>query len=144
MSAGGPGDAPPNPSQGRHKPGVPRGSGSLGRRLALGGLTLGLVYAVWPKSSPQPGGTPSNAFKTQGVRNVENAYENAGATATGTKAYGGTIQGKKESGAYREGGSTGNPKGYDQEGIGEDQRPSSPTKIGESFNEFKYGSPKGK
>lgn len=142
MSAGGSGPARSNPGQ-RHT-GRVRGSGSLGRRVAIGGLALGLLYAVWPKSVPQPGGTPSNAFKTPGVQNVENAYENAGATATGPKAYGGTIQGKKESGSYREGGSSGDSKGYNQEGIGADQRPGSPTKVGEAFNEFKYGSPKGK
>lgn len=118
--------------------------GPLGRRLIIGGVALGVLYAVWPKRPPQPGGTPSNAFKTPGVQNIEKAYENAGATATHTKAYGGTIQGNKESGSFREGGSTGAPKGYDQEGIGEDQRPNVPTKIGESWNEFKYGSPNGK
>ncbi|KAL2418099.1 hypothetical protein ABEF95_000329 [Exophiala dermatitidis] len=144
MSAGGPGDAPPNPGTPKRSGGAPRPSGPFGRRLILGGLALGLIYAVWPKRAPQPGGTPSNPFKTQGVQNVENAYENAGATATHTKAYGGTVQGKKESGSYRETVGTDKPKGYSQEGIGYDQRPQQPTKVGEVWNEFTYGSSKGK
>jgi len=38
---------------------------------------------------------------------------------------------------------TGKPKGFDHEGIGEEQR-APPGKVGEAFNEFKYGSSKGK
>jgi hypothetical protein len=39
---------------------------------------------------------------------------------------------------------TGHRKGHDEEGIGEEQRPSQPNVVGEKWNEMKYGTSKGK
>lgn len=104
-----------------------------------------MVYAFLPAKSPKPLGTPSSSpFKTPGVQNVENAYANGGGTTTHIKGYGGTIQGTKGAGPLRETGGTGKPQGFEHEGIGEEQRPTQPTRIGEAFNEMKYGSTKGK
>lgn len=141
MSAG---PAPPNPGMPRKAPGAPTGGGRFGRRLALGGIAVAVVYALLPARAPQPAGTPSTTFKTPGVRNVENAYANGGATTTHTKAYGGSIQGQKGEAGLRENSGTNKPAGFEHDGIGEEQRPIQPTKVGEAWNEFKYGSPKGK
>lgn len=142
MAAGGPGPAPPNPGQ-RKSPAAAAASSKFGRRALIGGLAFAFVYAVLPARSPRPPGTPPDTFKTPGVRNVENAYANGGGTTTHTKGYGGTIQGTKGS-KPRENAGTDKPKGFEHDGIGEEQRPTQPTKVGEAFNEFKYGSPKGK
>ena len=143
MSAGGATNSPPNPGQKR-----PTSAGRppvrLGPRILLGALALGLVYAMFPARPPKPPGSPPSDFKTPGVQNVENAYANGGATATHTKGYGGTIQGTKGSGPMRENAATDKPPGFDHDGIGEQQRPTQPRKIGEAFNELKYGSPRGK
>ncbi len=129
------GNPTPRPSSG------PR----FGRGILLAGLALGVVYAVFPSRPPQPAGSPgSTLFKTTGVQNVENAYANGGATTTHTKAYGGTVQGTKGKSGLREGAATDKSGGFEQEGMGEEQRSNNPTKLGEAFNEFKYGSSKGK
>jgi hypothetical protein len=74
------------------------------------------------------------------VRNVENAYQNGGATATHTKAYGGTIQGRKGDGPMRDQSGTDKPNGFQEEGIGEEQRPNQPTVVGKKWNEMTSGS----
>lgn len=140
MSAG---PAPPNPGTPRKPPGG-SSSSNFGRRFALGGIAVAVVYALLPTRAPRPGGAPSDAFKTPGVQNVEKAYANGGATTTHAKGYGGTVQGKKGEGDLRENAGTNKPKGFEHDGIGEEQRPVQPTKVGEAWNEFKYGSPKGK
>jgi len=142
MSAGGSGNAPPNPGY-RKNPAAAAASSRFGRRALIGGLAFAFVYAVFPARSPRPAGTPSDAFKTPGVRNVENAYANGGGTTTHAKGYGGTVQGTKGK-VLRENSGTDKPKGFDHDGIGEEQRPVQPTKVGEAFNEFKYGSARGK
>lgn len=134
---------------GQHKsgPATPRPSSGprFGRGALLAGLGLGLLYAVLPAKSPKPAGSPpSDLSKTPGVKNVENAYANGGATKTHTKAYGGTVQGTKGASGLREGAATDKPKGFDHEGLGEDQRSRDPLKIGQAWNEFKYGNAKGK
>lgn len=146
MSAGGggPGPAPPNPTRPKRPAGVPATSNPWGRRVLLGGAALGLVYFMLPTRSPLPPGTPPSALKTPGVKNVERAYQSGGATATHTKAYGGTKQGQRGDETPREGAATGAPKGYDQEGIGFDQRPGPLHPVGEKWNEIQYGSPKGR
>ncbi|RVX72328.1 hypothetical protein B0A52_04533 [Exophiala mesophila] len=141
MSAG---PAPPNPGTPRKAPGASSGGSHFGRRFALGGIAAAIVYALLPARAPQPLGTPSTTFKTPGVRNVENAYANGGATTTHTKGYGGSIQGQKGAAGLREKSGTDKPAGFAHEGMGEEQRPVQPTKVGEAWNEFKYGSAKGK
>ena len=83
-------------------------------------------------------------MKTIGVQNIEKAYGRGGATSTHTKAYGGTIQGETSDGPMREGGSTGSLNAYDQEGIGEDQRPGAQLKVEEAWNKTMLGNEKGK
>jgi len=142
--SGGPGPAPPNPGQPRSSPAArPPALSRLGPRILIVGVAFGLAYALFPAKSPAPPGSPPSSFKTPGVANVENAYANGGGTTTHTKGYGGTVQGTKGSGPLRENVGTGKPKGFDHEGIGEEQR-AQPSKVGEAFNEFKYGSSKGK
>ncbi|KAK5460991.1 hypothetical protein LTS15_003054 [Exophiala xenobiotica] len=144
MSAGGPGPAPSNPGQPK-PPRAPPTGGLLGRRLAIGAAGFALVYYLLPARAPKPPGTPADVFKTPGVKNVEKAYQSGGATSTHTKAYGGTIQGRRGDETMREGASTGAPRGYDEPDIGYDQRPGPISgKAGEKFNEIQYGSPKGK
>ncbi|KIX97876.1 uncharacterized protein Z520_06654 [Fonsecaea multimorphosa CBS 102226] len=117
---------------------------SLGRRIALGGVVVGAALYFWPQASPGVPGAPVTTFKTTSVQNVEKAYANGGATSTHTKAYGGTVQGQKQDGPMREGSATNNPKGYQQEGIGHDQRPTDLTKPEKWWNKTMLGSEKGK
>jgi len=111
--------------------------------LAVGGAAAALIYALLPARSPKPAGTPSDTFKTPGVKNIERAYTNGGATPTHTKAYGGTIQGKGIDGPPREISGTNQPAGFNRPGFGSDQRPTQPTKGEELFNEIQYSSAKG-
>ncbi|KIW12359.1 hypothetical protein PV08_09636 [Exophiala spinifera] len=110
--------------------------GVMNRRLAIGGVAAGLLYFALPARWPE-------FFKTPGVRNIERAYQNGGATSTHTKAYGGTIQGRADE-TMRDNAGTSVPEGFAKEGIGHDQRPEPLTKFGEKWNEFHYGHPKGK
>jgi len=145
MSAG---PSPPNPGQPRNNPNIPKPSAlrRLGPALAAGALAAGLAYTFFSTRAPAPPGTPPpNPLRTPGVKNVEQAYQNAGATATHTKAYGGSVQGQKDSPVLREGGGTGKEKGFDShEGIGDSQRPWPKTKAGEAFDTMNYGQEKGK
>lgn len=141
MSAG---PAPPNPGQPRMSGPRPPTLSRLGPRILLGGLAVGLVYGLWPAASPPAPGTPSSGFKPPGVRNVENAYANGGGTTTHAKAYGGTVQGQKGAAGLREDGATNKRKGFEHDGIGDEQRSTQPTKVGEALNEMKYGSSRGK
>ncbi|OAP55063.1 hypothetical protein AYL99_10763 [Fonsecaea erecta] len=117
---------------------------SLGRRMVVGGLAVGAALYFWPQASPGVPGTPVATFKTPSVQNIEKAYANGGATSTHTKAYGGTIQGQKEDAPMREGSATSNPKGFQREGFGNDQRPNEPMLPGKWWNKTMYGSEKGK
>ncbi|KEF63052.1 uncharacterized protein A1O9_01028 [Exophiala aquamarina CBS 119918] len=141
MSAG---PAPPNPGAPKKPLRAPSASSGFGRRLALGGAAVALVYALLPARSPKPAGAPVDAFKTPGVKNIERAYTNGGATPTHTKAYGGTIQGKGTDGTPRESSGTNQAAGFDRPGFGSDQRPQQPTKAEALFSEIQYGSAKGK
>jgi hypothetical protein len=114
------------------------------RYIAAGVITLGGLLYLWPKASPGVPGAPIAGIKTTGVQNIENAYRRGGATSTHTIAYGGTVQGQASDAPMREGGSTGKPKPYDQEGIGEDQRPSSKMAPEKALNKTMYGNEKGK
>ncbi|KAL6250757.1 hypothetical protein RBB50_003060 [Rhinocladiella similis] len=117
----------------------------MNRRLAIGAGAVCLVYFLLPARSPKPTGTPpTEVFKTPGVRNIEKAYQSGGATATHTKAYGGTIQGRRGDETMRDGAATGAPAGLAQDGIGNDQRPGPMSKVGEKWNELQYGHSKGK
>lgn len=119
---------------------------SNARYIAAAGLVFGAAVYLWPKASPGIPGAPSptSALKTTGVENVEKAYTRAGATATHTKAYGGTIQGQAQDGALREGGSTNKPNAFEQEGMGEDQRGSAQSPPERAWKKTMYGSEKGK
>ncbi len=117
---------------------------SSSRYIAAGVATLGVLYYAWPKASPGVPGSPPAGLKTTGIQNVEKAYERGGATSTHTKAYGGTIQGQTGGGTMREGGSTGSPQGYDQEGLGEDQRPGGQMKPEKAWSNTMLGNEKGK
>ena len=141
MSAG---PAPPNPGHPKKPIGAKSAGAGFGRRVALGGLAAALVYSLLPARSPKPAGSPVDTFKTPGVRNIENAYSNGGATPTHTKGYGGSIQGQKSGGTLRENHGTNRPNGFNDPDIGADQRPDRPTKIEEAFNQVNYGSSKGK
>ncbi|KAJ9606178.1 hypothetical protein H2200_009139 [Cladophialophora chaetospira] len=116
---------------------------STTRYVAAGAATFGALLYFWPKASPGIPGAPAEGFKSTGIQNVEKAYQRGGATSTHTKGYGGTPQGATND-AMREGGSSGNPNAYDKEGLGEDQRPSSKTKVEETFNKTMLGNEKGK
>lgn len=146
MSAG---PAPPNPGTPRKAPGsgisTPTALARYGPRILLGGVALGAAYTFFATRAPGPPGTPgAKPFSTSGVKNIESAYTNAGATSTHTKAYGGTQQGDKKDENLKEGGGTGHPKGFEQDNIGEEQRPVQPNKVGKAFNDMKYGSEKSK
>jgi hypothetical protein len=119
---------------------------STTRYITVGAVTFGALLYIWPKASPGVPGAPTagQGLKTTAVENVEKAYGRGGATSTHTKAYGGTIQGETNDGPMREGGSTGNPNAYEQEGIGDDQRAHSPSKPERAWNKTMYGSEKGK
>jgi hypothetical protein len=116
-----------------------------GPRLLLGSLAIGVTYAYFVTRPPKPQGTPAiNPMRTPGVKNIEGAYQSGGATATHTKAYGGTVQGEKDD--LRRAGmhGTGQPQGMGEEGIGDDQRPGAANKVGEKFKDMKYGAGKDK
>ena len=119
---------------------------AFGPQILLGGLLIGCTYAYYATRAPQPKGTPNspNPFKTPGVKNVENAYANGGATTTHTPAYGGSTMGSKGADGLRAGGASGLKEGMNSEHIGEEQRPVQPGPIGEKFHEMKYGSSTGK
>lgn len=141
MSAG---PSPPNPGTPKKPVGAPSTGSGFGRRFALGGVAIALVYALLPARSPKPAGSTVDAMKPPGVKNIERAYTNGGATPTHTKAYGGTVQGKGLDAPLREGSGTNQPGGFDQPDFGSDQRSARPTKGEEVFNEIQYGSAKGK
>ena len=87
-----------------------------------------------------------NPMRTQGVQNIEGAYQSGGATSTHTKAYGGTNLGQKEDvprmGPGQHG--TDKEKGMEEEGLGDEQRPGQTNKVGEKFKDMKYGVAKDK
>ncbi|KAK5045423.1 hypothetical protein LTR84_009287 [Exophiala bonariae] len=141
MSAG---PAPPNPGAPKKPLGAPSAASGFGRRFALGGIAVAVVYALLPTRAPKPSGSPAEAIKPPGVKNIERAYTNGGATPTHTPGYGGTVQGKGIDAPRRESSGTGKPGGFDQPNIGYDQRRDRPTKAEETFNEIQYGSSKGK
>jgi hypothetical protein len=139
--------SPPNPGQPRKGPTTPQPTNlaRFGPRILLGGVLLGVTYTYFATRVPKPHGTPvSNPFKTPGVKNIEEAYQSGGATSTHTKAYGGTPLGQKDDLARGGQFGTGKERGFEEEYIGEAQRPTQPNKVGEKFNEMKYGDPKGK
>lgn len=72
---------------------TPQTRNFLGRhssKLALGVLALGGTYLYVAAAPPKPKGTvEANPMRTPGVKNIETAYQRAGATSTDTKAYGG-------------------------------------------------------
>lgn len=110
-----------------------------GARILFGGLSIGIAYAYFGVGSRAP-----NPLRTPGVQNIERAYRSGGATSTHTKAYGGTVQGQKESDELRPGGATGKESGFQFEGIGTDQKSDQPGKAGQLFNEMKHGVPHSK
>jgi len=116
------------------------------RYIAAGAVTFGALLYIWPKASPGIPGAPSGGtgLKTTGMQNIEKAYGKGGATSTHTKAYGGTIQGEANDGPMREGGSTGSPNAYDQDGVGEDQRPGGQLGVEKAWNKAMLGNEKGK
>lgn len=161
MSAG---NSPPNPGQPRRSPTGPPTTSTLrrlGPTLAFSGAAMtGLYLYFSTRSAPAP-----NPFRTPGVKNIEKAYRGAGATATHTPAYGGTIMGQRDSDNFRgdangalgregppqaksagrrEFGVSG-PNGKEEEGkgsdVGEVQRPGSQQSVGpgKMWNKMKYG-----
>lgn len=138
------GPAPPNPGAPQKPLGARSAAAGFGRRFALGGIAVALVYSLLPARSPKVPGSPVDTLKTPGVKNIENAYTNGGATPTHTKAYGGTIQGRKSDASLREGHGTNKSNGFNEPNIGSDQRSTQPTKAEQIFNEVQYGSAKGK
>lgn len=141
MSAG---PAPPNPGAPKKPVGSPSAASGFGRRFALGGIAVAVVYALLPARSPKPLGSPVDAIKPPGVKNIERAYTNGGATPTHTPAYGGTVQGKGLDGQTREISGTNRPAGFNHPGFGSEQHKEQPTKAEEVFNEIQYGSSTGK
>lgn len=115
-------------------------------KIVLGAVAVIGVATYARTRPPQPAGTPTaNPLQTPGVANIEGAYQKGGATATHTKAYGGTKLGEK-SDVLKDDGGTGRSKGVDFEGAGDDQRPegSRKGKVAEKFDKMKYGSEKDK
>lgn len=142
------GPAPPNPGAPKINPNVTKSS-ILGRRagLIVASTALAGVGYLYLRVPPSPRDQPVGSFRTPGVKNIEKAYTNAGATSTHTKAYGGTRQGDPD-GILREGGGSGHPNKanpFEQEGLGDDQRPAGRgTKLGEVFDKTNMGSSKGR
>lgn len=61
-------------------------------KLALGCVGVAGYYIYSSNAVPKPKGhKETNPMSTPGVKNVEGAYQRAGATSTHTKAYGGTF-----------------------------------------------------
>jgi len=114
--------------------------------MAAGAAVFGVMLYLWPKASPGIPGAPTagKGLKSQGVTNVEKAYERGGATSTHTKGYGGTIQGKEGEARLREGGGTGKPEGHDTEGHGSDQTNDASTKVEKAWAKTMVGNEKGK
>ena len=110
--------------------------------IIIGGLSV-VTYTTYRAYRPdQPTGTPDiNPLRTPGVQNIEGAYQKGGATATHTKAYGGTKLGQKDD-IMKDGGGTARPKGFEADGMGDEQRAHGTMKgkVGEKFDEMKYGS----
>jgi hypothetical protein len=121
--------------------------GKYGPRILLGGVALGIGYSYFAtRSSNSQGNLASNPLRTPGVQNVEAAYQRAGATSTHTKAYGGTVLGKRED-TPRDGDGkfgTGKELGFKEHGLGNEQRPWQTGPVGDKFNEMKYGDSRGK
>lgn len=154
------GPAPPNPGTPKARPNVQRPNAFLRRPgLIVTSLAIGTAAYLYMNNTPAPRDEPFITGRTSGVKNIEKAYTNAGATPTHTKAYGGTTQGDKDSVHIRDPGtdtsgsavlSGGSGVGrdgsspYNREGHGDDQRPGSRTKAEQMFNQTMYGTPKGK
>lgn len=118
---------------------APTNLARYGPRILLGGVFLGVTYTYFVTRPPKPQGTPiPNPMRTTGVKNIEGAYQSGGATATHTKAYGGTVLGQKED-VPRTGSATGKEKGFSSDDLGDEQRSWQPSKLGEKFKEMKYG-----
>ena len=113
-------------------------------RILLGGLALGLAYAMLLAMSPKNPWRSTLRLQTTWRSKCGKRVCKLKASTTHTKGSGGTIQGIKEAGQMRENAATGKPNGSDYDGIREDQRPTQPTKVGEAFNELKYGTSRGK
>ena len=146
MSAGpSPGSNPGPISKGPKPPAISQLS-RLGPQILLGGLAVGCAYAFYTTRAPTAKGSENtfNPLRTQGVKNVENAYANGGGTKTHMPAYGGSTQGSRGADGLRQGGGTGLRDGMNTEHIGEEQRPVQPSVVGEKFHEMKYGSKSGK
>ena len=145
MSAG---FAPPNPGTPR-KGNQPPKAPFLHRRggLAVAGIALSITGYLYFSRPASPRDGPALSLSTPGVKNIEKAYSNAGATPTHTPAYGGTKMGDRDSVALKEGGATGGPKNsmnpMKQDSVGDDQRPGKPTKAGEVWDQTMLGSHKG-
>lgn len=136
----GPGGLPNSPPQAK----APTNLARYGPRLLLGSIAIGVTYAYLVTRPPKPQGTPSmNPMRTPGVQNIEGAYQSGGATATHTKAYGGTVQGQKDD-LRRAATGTGKQDGVGEAHIGDDQRPGITNKVGEKFKDMKYGAAKDK
>jgi len=111
------------------------------------GAALGATAFFYFNYAATPRDNPAMSLATPGVKNIEKAYTNGGATPTHTKAYGGTHQGDKSSVHIREGGATGTStkeSPFEKEGMGDEQRPWPATKGGEIFDQTMLGSHKGK
>lgn len=120
-----------------------------GPGILVGGLAIGLTYAYYATRAPGKPGAPSvNPLRTPGVKNIENAYSNAGATTTHTPAYGGTKMGDRGSVHLKEGSASGlrhgDGPGITDEAVGADQRSGQPNKIGKAWNNMQHGNEGGK
>lgn len=158
MSNAGP--APPNPGAPKARPNVQRPNAFLRRPgLIVTTLALGTAAYLYMNKPPTPHDEPFVTARTTGVKNIEKAYTNAGATPTHTKAYGGTTQGDKDSVHIRDPGtdtsgsavlSGGSGQGRDgssphkKEGYGDDQRSGTRPKAEQILNQTMYDTPKGK
>lgn len=144
MSAG---PAPPNP----HAPKKPPNPAPFLQRVRPSYVVtaialLGTAYLYFNKPA-SPRDNPIMNISTPGMKNIEKAYTNAGATPTHTPAYGGTKQGDgsvhiREGGANTGTGADG-ASPFKQDGVGDDQRPATQTKGGQIFDQSMTGSHKG-
>lgn len=107
MSAG---PSPPNPGTPKTNPHAPNPSifARHPGRFVAGGLAIIGTY-FYLSRPPAPRDDFPISTRTPGVKNIERAYTNAGATGTHTKAYGGTPLGEKDQVDLKEGGGTGMP-----------------------------------
>lgn len=154
-------NSPRNPGQTPRPPKNPAAPTTLRRvtpALLAGGATLAAVYAYY---SNRPAAAP-NPMRTPGVKNIEASFRGGGATGTHTPAYGGTVQGQRDSETFRgdaqgttrkEGAeqvqsagkrdfdATGPNGGKGEADIGEAQRPASmqATGPGKMWNKMKFG-----